>query len=69
MTDDDREAARRLAAQAHTVSRASGREPWRDILRWLSRGRYGRRHVWPRVPQLGTPWHSLRSVILLCSVA
>lgn len=39
----DRQAARLLAAQAHTVSRASGREPWRDVLRWLSRGRYGQR--------------------------
>jgi hypothetical protein len=53
---DDRQAARHLAAQAHTVSRASGREPWRDALRWLSRGRYGRRTGWPVVPRLGTPW-------------
>lgn len=54
--DEDRAAARLLAAQAHLVGRASGREPWREALRWLTRGRFGRRHGWAVIPRLGTPW-------------
>ncbi|MER5760802.1 hypothetical protein [Streptomyces sp. NPDC002082] len=52
----DREAARRLAGQAHDVGRVSGREPWREVLLWVSRGRLGRRHSLPDVPELDTPW-------------
>jgi hypothetical protein len=54
--DDDIRAARRLAGQAYEVGHASGREPWREVLRWISRGRLGRRNGWPVVPELGTPW-------------
>ncbi len=52
----DRDAARHLAAQAHHLCRASGREPGRDAIRWLSRGRWGRRTGWPVVPRLDSPW-------------
>ncbi|QTI88999.1 hypothetical protein [Streptomyces sp. AgN23] len=34
----------------------SGREPWREVLQWVSRGRLGRRKGWPDVPELGIPW-------------
>lgn len=54
--DDDMQAAVRLAGQAHEVGRASGREPWRQALRWISRGRLGRPRGWPVIPRLGTPW-------------
>ena len=53
---DDQAAARQLAAQAHIVVRVSGREPWREAVLWLSRGRYGRRVGWPRVPRVDAPW-------------
>jgi hypothetical protein len=48
--------ARRLAAQAYQVGRVSGRQPWREALRWISRGWLGRHAGWPSVPQLDTPW-------------
>jgi hypothetical protein len=54
--DDGRQAALRLAGQAHEVGRASGRQPWCQALQWISRGRLGQRHGWPVIPQLGTPW-------------
>jgi hypothetical protein len=54
--DDGLVAARRLAGQAHLVGRRSGRQPTRDLVRWLSRGRYGRHLGWPQVPRLSTPW-------------
>jgi hypothetical protein len=48
---------RALAGEAMSkVGRASGREPVRAALRWLSRGRLGKRHGWPVIPVLGTPW-------------
>jgi hypothetical protein len=53
---DNARAARRLAAQAHQVGRVSGRQPWREALRWISRGRLGWHTGWPSVPQLDTPW-------------
>ncbi|MET8160712.1 hypothetical protein ABZT47_30505 [Sphaerisporangium sp. NPDC005289] len=53
---DDIQAARNLAGQADQVGRASGREPWRELLHWVSRGRLGQRRGWPIVPLLGTPW-------------
>lgn len=59
---EDRRDARRLADQAvDQVGRASGREPVRDALRWLTGGRLGRRHGWPVVPDLGTPWQDTLS--------
>lgn len=60
-TPDDIAAAQHLASQAHKVRRASGREPWRELIRWLSRGRYGQRHGWPEVPQLNAPWQDTLS--------
>ncbi|MFI0451932.1 hypothetical protein [Actinomadura sp. 6N118] len=54
--DDGKRAVRRLAGRADQVGRVSGREPWREILRWVSRGRLGRRRGWPVVPVLETPW-------------
>jgi hypothetical protein len=56
-TTGDRDAARELAGLATShVGRASGSEPVRTALKWLTRGRLGTRHGWPVVPQLGTPW-------------
>ncbi|MEH1124832.1 hypothetical protein [Micromonospora sp. CPCC 206061] len=52
----DRAAARRLAALTDQIGRASGREPIREFLQWISRGRLGRRNGWPKVPRLPTPW-------------
>lgn len=54
--DPDTVAARCLAGLAHQVGRASGREPWRELVQWISRGRLGRRTGWPVVPDLPTPW-------------
>jgi hypothetical protein len=54
---EERQAARLLAGQAMThVGRASGREPARAVLKWVTRGRLGRQRGWPVVPKLGTPW-------------
>ncbi|WP_433358708.1 hypothetical protein [Streptosporangium sp. CA-115845] len=55
-TDDEVHAARRLAGQTDQVGRAPGREPWRELLRWITAGRLGRHNSWPVVPVLGTPW-------------
>ncbi|WSJ58820.1 hypothetical protein OG756_12890 [Streptomyces sp. NBC_01310] len=52
----DGKAARHLASQAHEVGRVSGREPWREVLLWVSGGQFGRRHSLPDVPVLVTPW-------------
>ncbi|MFF5115018.1 hypothetical protein [Streptosporangium sp. NPDC000509] len=54
--DDNRNAALELAGQAHEVGRISGREPWREVLQWISGRRLGRRRGWPVVPRLDTPW-------------
>jgi hypothetical protein len=54
-------AARRLAGLAHQVGRASGREPMREFLQWISRGRLGRRNDRPVVPRLPTPWQDIIS--------
>ncbi|GAB2688417.1 hypothetical protein [Kitasatospora kifunensis] len=56
IADERQRAARTLAQRAHEVGRASGREPWREALQWISRGRLGRQHGRPVVPELGTPW-------------
>lgn len=53
--NDDRQAALRLAGQAHELGRASGREFWREALQWISGGRVGQRRGRPVVPELGTP--------------
>jgi len=54
--DEDRQAALRLARQAHQVGFASGRQLRRAALGWVRRGRWGRRRGWKVVPELGTPW-------------
>ena len=54
--EDGSQAAVRLAGRADEVGRASGRKIWREVLRWISRGHLARRHGWPTVPQLSTPW-------------
>jgi hypothetical protein len=54
--NDNSRAAQRLARQAHQVGYVSGREPWREVIQWLTRGRVGRRRGWPIVPVLTTPW-------------
>lgn len=54
-------AARRLATQAHEVGRVSGLNPWREILRWVSRGRPGRSKGRLAVPHLNTPWQDTDS--------
>jgi hypothetical protein len=63
MVSDDAmtQAARRLAGQAHRVSRVSGRTPWRDALQWISRGRFGRPQGFPVAPRLSTPWQDTMS--------
>jgi hypothetical protein len=43
-----------LVATAHRCSRVSGHRPWRGLLPWASRGRWGWHR--PVVPFLGTPW-------------
>lgn len=55
---DDQQAAavRYLVTHPEQVGRASGREPVREALLWLTRGRWPRQHGWPVVPRLGTPW-------------
>jgi hypothetical protein len=54
---EDRHTVRLLAEQATShVGHASGREPWRALLQWVTRGRLGRPRGWPVVPVLGTPW-------------
>ncbi|WP_244236270.1 hypothetical protein [Micromonospora inaquosa] len=50
------EAVRQLVAEVGTVGRVSGREPWRELALWVTRGRWGRRTGWPVVPTLTTPW-------------
>ncbi|GAB3977164.1 hypothetical protein GCM10029978_066130 [Actinoallomurus acanthiterrae] len=55
-TEDARNAAVLLAGRAAQVARVSGREWWREVLRWMSRGRLGRRRGWPVVPRLDAPW-------------
>ena len=54
--DDDSQAAQRLADQADQAGYVSGREPWREAVQWITRERFGRRHGWPVVPMLTTPW-------------
>ena len=54
--EHDAAKVRKLIAQAGTVARASGQHPLRSLLIKMSRGRHGRRHGWPVVPDLGTPW-------------
>lgn len=42
------------------VGRASGRNVGRDVLRWISRGRWGRGNPWQNW-RLGTPWQDTPS--------
>lgn len=63
MTDHDAdldprraEAIRQLIASIDHVGRVSGREPWREVLLWLTRGRWGRRSGPPVMQRLDTPW-------------
>ena len=60
----DRGAARVLAGQAEThVGRASGQDPARAVLKWVTRGRLGRLRGRPVVPDLGTPWRDTPSAV------
>jgi hypothetical protein len=58
---DDGQAARLLAGQAHRVGHVSGWAPWRQALRWISRGRLGQQHSFPIAPRLSTPWQDTMS--------
>ncbi|MGY0235949.1 hypothetical protein [Longispora urticae] len=58
---DEMRSARQLASQAHIVARSSGREPLREVLQWISRGRLGKRQGRPVPPDLGTPWQDTLS--------
>ncbi|GAA1239875.1 hypothetical protein GCM10009665_33400 [Kitasatospora nipponensis] len=60
-TDEDLRAARRLVTQVREIGRDSGREPLRAALRWLTRGRLGRRRGFYAAPELGTPWQDTPS--------
>ncbi|WP_143196357.1 hypothetical protein [Streptomyces sp. CB03578] len=61
--EGDRQAARYLAGLAHEVGRVSGREPWREVLLWMSGGHLGRRHGTPDIPELDTPWQDTLSPV------
>ncbi|MGW1027801.1 hypothetical protein ACWD4J_29620 [Streptomyces sp. NPDC002577] len=61
--DEDRQAALRLAEQTRELGRAYGLEPWRQMLRRISRGRLGQQAGWPQVPSLDTPWQDTISPI------
>lgn len=39
----------------------SGREAWREVLKWISAGRLGRRRGLPDVPELSAPWQDTLS--------
>jgi hypothetical protein len=55
--DPDRDLlVRRLIASTDQVARRSGRQPARELLQWISRGRLGRPTGWPQVPRLDSPW-------------
>ena len=56
MATTRRREARRLIEQAHHVVRISERQPLRAAVRWIIRGRYGRRHGWPVIPKINSPW-------------
>jgi|SRR5215467_1043566 len=60
--EEDRQAARELAALAKTSVGWASRDRLRRALIWLSKGRFGRRHDWPVIPVLGTPWQDNPSV-------
>lgn len=60
-SDDDRNPAQQLAGRAQDVGWVSGRESWREVVQWLSRGRLGRRNGPPPLLELGTPWQDTLS--------
>lgn len=51
----------RLIAATDQVGWTSGRNPAREFVRWMSRGRLGRSSGWPRSPRLPTPWQDTES--------
>jgi hypothetical protein len=60
-TNDTHDAARQLAHQIHHVVWVAGRRPWRDFLRWISRGRFGRGHSSPALVTTTGPWQDTPS--------
>lgn len=62
VAEEDRQAARELAALAATGVGWASRDRFRRGLIWATRGRLGRRHDWPVIPVLGTPWQDNPSV-------
>jgi hypothetical protein len=56
LDEQQAEAVRRLITATDQVGRVSERDPWRELLRRISRGRWGQRHGWPVIPVLDTPW-------------
>ncbi|HEU5472724.1 MAG TPA: hypothetical protein VFV67_18915 [Actinophytocola sp.] len=61
VSDDVHAAARRLAAQAHEVGRASGRNRWHKALQRISRGRLAQPKGGPTASISGTPWQDTPS--------
>lgn len=61
-SEEDRRAASELAALATTGVGWTSRERLRRAVMWATRGRLGRRHNWPVVPILGTPWQDNVSI-------
>src|SRR5262245_7879471 len=61
MATDNSQAARRLAAQAHDVSRASGRSLWRDVFHRISGGRLGQSQRRLAASVLNAPWRDTLS--------
>lgn len=55
------QAARLLAGQAQDIGWVSGREPWREAVQWLTRGRLGRRKGPAPEVELDTPWQDTLS--------
>ncbi|MCX4626601.1 hypothetical protein [Streptomyces sp. NBC_01443] len=60
-SESNGQAARILAEQAQEIEWVTGREPWRDAVRWLTRGRLGRRSGPVPEVELNTPWQDTLS--------
>ena len=56
VSNDNAQAARRLAEQAHEVGRVSDRNFLRDVLRWISGGRLVQPQRRSAAPVLNAPW-------------
>jgi hypothetical protein len=60
--EEERQAARNLAALAQTHVAWTSRDRLRRALLWITRGRLGQRHDWSMIPIVGTPWQDNASL-------